>query len=110
MMPFYRGNKTRPWINVTNCAKTFNWLFDTGAAVTCMSADSFRDSFKTGKPKLIRKDHCCQSANGSKMHSLGVFEVPLTIPGQKFVHPVAFMEDLKDFVIGINFMHANKMN
>jgi hypothetical protein len=75
-----------------------------------MSPDSCRDSFKTGKPKLIRKDHCCHTANGSKMDSLGVFEVPLTIPGQKFVHPVAFMEDLIDNIVGIAFMHANKVN
>jgi len=37
MTPFYGGNKNRPRINVTTGEKTFNWLFDTGAAVTCMN-------------------------------------------------------------------------
>jgi hypothetical protein len=41
MMPFHRGNKIRPRNNVTMGKKTFNWLFDTGAAITCMNADSF---------------------------------------------------------------------
>jgi len=44
MMPFHGGNKVRPRINVTTGNKTFNWLFDTGAAITCMNADSFRES------------------------------------------------------------------
>jgi len=44
MMPFHGGNKVRPRINVTMGKKTFHWLFDTGAAITCMNADSFRES------------------------------------------------------------------
>jgi len=34
------------------------------------------------------------------MNSLGVFEIPMTIRGQKFVHPVTV----------VNFLHVNKMN
>jgi hypothetical protein len=45
MMPFYGGNKNQPRINMTTGEKTFNWLFDTGAAVTCMNANSFRHAF-----------------------------------------------------------------
>jgi hypothetical protein len=82
MTPFYGGNKTRPRIDVTIGAKTFNWLFDNGAAVTCMCADSFRDSLQTYKPKLIREDQSCATANGSKMDSLGDFELPMTIRGK----------------------------
>jgi Retroviral aspartyl protease len=45
MMPFYGGNKNRPRINVTTGDKTFNWLFDTGAVITCINANSFRQAF-----------------------------------------------------------------
>ncbi len=44
MMPFYGGYKMRPRINVTTRQKTFNWLFDTGAAITYMSATSFLEA------------------------------------------------------------------
>jgi len=49
------GNKVRPRINVTTGKKTFNWLFDTGAAITCMNADSFQESFGHSKPRLLKK-------------------------------------------------------
>ncbi len=41
LMPFHGGNKIRPRTTGTT---TFNWLFDTGAAITCMNADSFREA------------------------------------------------------------------
>jgi hypothetical protein len=53
--PFHAGNKIRPRINVTTGQKTFNWLFNTSAAITCMNADSFRESFGHSKPKLQKK-------------------------------------------------------
>jgi hypothetical protein len=39
MTPFH-GDKKRPRINVTTNQTTFSWLFDTGAAITCMNANS----------------------------------------------------------------------
>ncbi len=45
MTPFYGGNKNHPRINVTTGDKTFNWLFDTGAAITCMNTNSFLQAF-----------------------------------------------------------------
>jgi len=55
MTPYHGGNKVRPRINVTTGKKTFNWLFDTGAAITCMNADSFWESFGHSKPRLLKK-------------------------------------------------------
>jgi hypothetical protein len=72
-----------------------------------MSADSFRDSFKTYEPKFIRKDQICVRAIGSKMDSLGVFDLSMTIRERKFLHSVAVMEDLKDNIISIDFMHGH---
>ena len=109
MMPFH-GDKKRPRINVTTGETTFNWLFDTGAAITCMNANSFRQAFKNSKPKMITNGNGCVAANGSKMNSLGVYEIPMTIRGRKFVHPVTVVEDINDNIIGIDFMHINKLN
>jgi hypothetical protein len=44
------------------------------------------------------------------MNSLGVFELPMTIRGRSFLHPVTVVEDINDNIIGIDFMHANRMN
>jgi hypothetical protein len=52
MTPFH-GDKKRPRINVTMCDTTFNWLFDTGAAITSNNANSFRQAFQNSKPRLI---------------------------------------------------------
>ena len=109
MTPFH-GDKKWPRINVTTGETTFNWLFDTGAAITCMNANSFRQAFKNSKPKIITNGNGCVAANGSKMNSLGVYEIPMTIRGRKFVHPVTVVEDINDNIIGIDFMHINKMN
>ncbi len=52
----------------------------------------------------------CVAENGSKMNSLGVFELPMKIRGRSFLHPVTVVEDINDNIMGIDFMHANKMN
>jgi len=102
--------KKQPRINVTMGNTTFNWLFDMGASITCMNANSFWQAFKDTKPRLIKKGNVCASANGLRMNSLGVFEIPMTIRGRKFVHPVTVDEDINDNIIGTDFMHINKMN
>jgi hypothetical protein len=40
MTPF-NGDKIRPRLAVRAGNKTFSWLFDTSAAVTCMNKESF---------------------------------------------------------------------
>jgi hypothetical protein len=47
------------------------------------------------------------AANRLKMNSLGVFELPMTISGRSFLHPVTVVEDINDNIIVIDFMHAN---
>ncbi len=45
-----------------------------------------------------------------KMNSLGVFKLPMTISGRKFLHPVTVVKDINDNIIGIDIMHVNQMN
>ena len=110
MMPFHGGNKVRPRINVTTGNKTFNWLFDTGAAITCMNADSFRESFGHQRPRLIKNSAGCIAANGSRMESMGNYKIEMLIRGRKFLHPVTIVKDLNDNILGIDFMHQHKRN
>ncbi len=51
----------------------------------------------------------CVAASGEAMNSIGVYEVDLWIKGQKFTHPVNMITELKDNIIGIHFMHCNKL-
>jgi hypothetical protein len=44
------------------------------------------------------------------MYSLGVFELPMTIRGRSFLHPVTVIKDINNNIIGVDFMHANHMN
>jgi hypothetical protein len=65
MMPFHGGNKIRPRINVTTGKTNFNWLFNNGAAITCMNADSFREAFGHQKPRMVKKSAgCIDGING----------------------------------------------
>ncbi len=59
--------------------KTFNWLFDMGADITCMNADIFREAFGHYKPIFLKKSAGCIVANGSRMSSVGIYEIEITI-------------------------------
>jgi len=52
MTPF-NGDKIRPRLAVIAGNKTFSWIFDTGAAVTCINKESFDLAFGHYKPKQI---------------------------------------------------------
>jgi hypothetical protein len=108
MTPF-NGDKIRPRLVVKAGNKTFSWLFDTGAAVTCMNKKSFDLAFGHSKLKQISKPQSCVAASGDKMSSYGVFEVDLLIKGRKFTHPVNVIQELNENIIGIDFIHSDKL-
>jgi hypothetical protein len=57
------GDKIRPRLAIRALNKTFSWLFDTGAAVTCMNKESFDLAFLHSKPKQISKLQSCVAAS-----------------------------------------------
>jgi hypothetical protein len=95
-MTHFNGDKIRPRLVGD---KTFSWLFDTGAAVTCMNMDSFELPFGHSKPRQISKPQSCVAASGDKMSSYGVFEVDLFIKGKEFTHPVNVIKELNENII-----------
>ncbi len=74
-----------------------------------MNSRSFNAAFGNQKPKKIANSQSCVTASGDTMNSVGVYEVDLWIKGQKFTHPVNVINELSDNIIGINFMHRNKL-
>jgi hypothetical protein len=74
-----------------------------------MNSRSFNSAFGNQKPKKIANAQSCVAASGDAMNSLGVYEVDLYIKGQKFTHPVNVINELNDNIIGIDFMHRNKL-
>ncbi len=50
---FAAGEKIRPRVSVRTGSQTTSWLFDTGAAITCMNSRSFNAAFGKQKPKKI---------------------------------------------------------
>jgi hypothetical protein len=108
MSPF-NAEKIRPRLAVRAGNKTFSWLFDTGAAVTCMNKESYDLAFGHSKPKQISKPQSCVAASGDKMSSCGVFQVDLYIKGKKFTHPVNVIQELNEKIIGIDFIHSHKL-
>jgi hypothetical protein len=105
MTPF-NGDKIRPRLAIKAGDKTFSWLFDTRAAVTCMNKQSFDLAFVHCKLKQISKPQSC-STSGDKMSSYGVFEVDLFIKGKKFTHPVNVIEELNENTDLISFTHID---
>jgi hypothetical protein len=108
MTPF-NGDKIRARLAVRAGNKTFSWLFNTGAAVTCMKKESFDLAFGHSKPKQISKLQSCVAASRDKMFFCGVFEVDLFIKGKKFTHPVNVIQELNENIIGIDFIHSHKL-
>ncbi len=106
---FAPGEKVRPRVKVKTGNQTTSWLFDTGAAITCMNSRSFNATFGTQKPRKIANAQSCVTASGDAMNSIVVYEVDLWIKGQKFTHPVNVINELNDNIIGIDFMHRNKL-
>jgi hypothetical protein len=106
MTPFI-GDKVRPRVTARAGRKTFSWLFDTGASVTCMTAQSFYAAFPHSKPRRVQNGQHCTAA---KMTSLGIFEIDLQIKGKKFTHNISVINQFTDNIIGIDFMHQHKLH
>ncbi len=108
MTPF-NGDKIRPRLTTKVGGQTFSWLFNTGASITCMTKASFNPAFLHTKPRRVQNLQHCTAASGDKLHSLGIYKVDLFIKGKKFTHPINVMDTLTDNIIGIDFMHKNKL-
>jgi len=77
---FAPGEKIQPRINVKTRNQTMSWLFDTGAAITCMNSRSFKAAFGMQKLKKISNaQSCIATSSGDAINSIGVYKVDLWI-------------------------------
>jgi len=74
-----------------------------------MNSRSFNATFGIQKLRKISNAQSCVTTSRDAMNSIGVYKVDLWIKGQKFIHPVNVITELNDNIIGINFMHRNKL-
>jgi hypothetical protein len=110
LMTSFNGDKIRLRVMARAGGKTFSWLFDTGASVTCVTAESFYAAFPFDKPRRVQNAQHCTAASGNKMNSLGIFEIDLQIKGKPFKHQINVINQLTDNIIGIDFMHLHKLH
>jgi len=68
--------------------KTFSWLFDTVASVTCMTAESFKAAFPHSQPRRVENAQNCTAASSNQMNSLVFFEIELQNKSKNFKHTV----------------------
>ncbi len=50
----FNGDKVTPRITAKAGGQTFSWLFNTGASITCMTAQSFHAAFPHSKPCKVQ--------------------------------------------------------
>jgi hypothetical protein len=108
-MTSFNGGRIRPRVTARAGGKTFSWLFNTGASVTFMTAESFKAAFPHSKPCRVQDAQHCTAASGNQI-SLGIFEIDLQIKGKTFKHTFNVINQLTDNIIGINFMHKHKLH
>jgi hypothetical protein len=53
-MTHFNGDKVRPRITAKAGVQMFSWLFDTGASITCLTAQSFHVAFPRNKPHKVQ--------------------------------------------------------
>jgi hypothetical protein len=102
--------RIRPRVTARAGGKMFSWLFDTGASVTCMTAESFKAAFPHSKPHRVQNAQHCTAASGNQMNYLGIFKIDLQIKGKTFKHNINVIDQLTDNIIGIDFMHKHKLH
>jgi hypothetical protein len=93
----------RPYLDIKACTITSKWLFDTGAAVSCMSLKQFRtipiDKRPTKMPPLTK----LVSAASTSLNVIGVYNMPLTLQGQTITHPIYVCDNLhQDAILGFD--------
>ena len=96
-------NVKRPFITLNANGISNAWLFDTGAAVTCMSTKEFRKIAHTSRPTKLPPMTKLISASNTPLKVRGVYNLTLTIKNHAITHPVYVCDNLhQDAILGID--------
>ena len=107
------GETVRPRLKVKVNTKEFSWLYDTGAARTCISTAMYKHMFPNGlKPSMTKlftpgslKKLKLSDAGGNSLGLFGIFPMTMTILGKTFTHEVWVCDKITDLIIGIDLIH-----
>ena len=83
---------------------TENWLFDTGAGLTCISLKAFRQICQESRPmKIHGVGKNANGADGGKLFPQGTYVIPLEFEGSKILQQVQVYANLHtDAILGID--------
>ncbi len=83
------------------------WLFDTGAAITCMAIKELSKIPRHVKlQQIANTGRVCQGASGTSLIPVGTYLMPLEWQGKKIIHPVIVFENLNTpLIMGIDAIH-----
>ena len=90
---------TRPFIKVTSNSGTSDWLFDSGASVTCMSVKQFRQIPVDQRPDKLPTFTKLVDASGNDLIVYGVYNLQLTVHGKSIYTPVYVCQKLHSAAI-----------
>ena len=103
------GDFDRPRVNVQINNVTMSWLYDTGAAKSCISTAQFYTLYPNGCLDFIHKNYShskgLQDAGGHSLNLYGIVPLTLTILGKTITHNVWICDSLRDSIIGVDLIN-----
>ena len=99
---------SRPFIELeTIKGEKWDWLFDTGAGITCISTATFRKIDKSLRPtKICEIGTRAQGASGASLLPQGVYLIPIKWNGKQIMQKVQVFKNLaQPTILGIDAIH-----
>ena len=104
------GDAKRPYVKANINGYGRNFLYDTGAARTCMTLATFKNAFPHGTPRKLQTNAISDElydASGGSLGCIGVYEIEFKILGKKFKHPVRVLKHVTEDIIGIDLINQH---
>ena len=99
----WKTKSNRPFIKVSTAAGTTDWLFDSGASVTCMSLKLFRQIPIELRPEKLPSSTDLVDAGGNSLNVSGVYNLKLSVHGKSIFTPVFVVQKLHSpAILGID--------
>ena len=93
----------RPFITLQHGGIQSTWLFDTGAAISCMSLKAFRTIPIKHRPKKIGEGCGAKGATGSSLIPVGQYLMPIRWNGKSVMQPMVVFQHLNTpLILGID--------
>ena len=99
----------RPRVSVSINNTNMNWLYDTGAARSCISTKQFHSLFPNGGQERFRPkkptDWGLLDAGGNSLGLYGVLPMTLNVLGKTFQHDIWVCDHINDSIMGIDLIN-----